>query len=61
VFTDGDLEYYNLFDAMVDAFVAAMVRVVQQEDVKLVVAETGWPTAGGRMLAPRMLESTTLI
>ncbi|KAI5573390.1 hypothetical protein BDE02_10G077700 [Populus trichocarpa] len=46
VFSDGDLEYYNLFDAMVDAFVAAMVRVVQQEDVKLVVAETGWPTAG---------------
>ncbi|XP_011021534.1 PREDICTED: glucan endo-1,3-beta-glucosidase-like [Populus euphratica] len=46
VFTDGDLEYYNLFDAMVDAFVAAMVRVVQKEDVKLVVAETGWPTAG---------------
>ncbi|XP_031261491.1 glucan endo-1,3-beta-glucosidase-like [Pistacia vera] len=43
---DGELEYYNLFDAMVDAFVAALVRVVQSEDVKLVVSETGWPTAG---------------
>ncbi|CAK7327040.1 unnamed protein product [Dovyalis caffra] len=46
VFIDGNLEYYNLFDAMVDAFVAAMVRVLQKEDVKLVVAETGWPTDG---------------
>ncbi|KAJ4722446.1 Glucan endo-1,3-beta-glucosidase [Melia azedarach] len=46
VVRDGDLEYYNLFDAMIDAFVAAMVRVVQREDVKIVVSETGWPTAG---------------
>ncbi|KAF9673935.1 hypothetical protein SADUNF_Sadunf10G0075500 [Salix dunnii] len=46
VFIDGSLEYYNLFDAMVDAFVAAMARAVQQEDVKLVFAQTGWPTAG---------------
>lgn len=43
---DGNLAYYNLFDAMVDAFVAAMVRAVGKEDVKVVVSETGWPTAG---------------
>ncbi|KAK6265831.1 hypothetical protein QUC31_016668 [Theobroma cacao] len=49
VIIDGNLEYYNLFDAMVDAFLAAMVRAVGREDVKLVVSETGWPTAG---LAP---------
>ncbi|KAJ6312985.1 hypothetical protein OIU77_014499 [Salix suchowensis] len=46
VFIDGNIGYYNLFDAMVDAFVAAMVRAVQKEDVRLVVARTGWPTAG---------------
>ncbi|KDP40165.1 hypothetical protein JCGZ_02163 [Jatropha curcas] len=46
IFQDGNLEYCNLFDAMVDAFVAAMVRVVQREDVKVVIGETGWPTAG---------------
>ncbi|OMO61207.1 Glycoside hydrolase, family 17 [Corchorus capsularis] len=46
VVIDGNLAYYNLFDAMVDAFLAAMVRVVGKEDVKVVVSETGWPTAG---------------
>ncbi|XWS39307.1 hypothetical protein CRYUN_Cryun18bG0040200 [Craigia yunnanensis] len=45
VILDGNLAYYNLFDAMVDAFVAAMVRAVGKEDVKVVVSETGWPTA----------------
>ncbi|XVF38205.1 hypothetical protein REPUB_Repub20aG0080200 [Reevesia pubescens] len=46
VVIDRNLAYYNLFDAMVDAFVAAMVRAVGREDVKVVVSETGWPTAG---------------
>uniref|UniRef100_A0A2N9EHC2 glucan endo-1,3-beta-D-glucosidase n=1 Tax=Fagus sylvatica TaxID=28930 RepID=A0A2N9EHC2_FAGSY len=46
VVIDGNYQYYNLFDAMVDAFVAAMVRAVGKEDVKVVVSETGWPTEG---------------
>ncbi|GLT78497.1 hypothetical protein SLA2020_500300 [Shorea laevis] len=46
VVIDGEWQYYNLFDAMVDAFVAAMVRVVGSEDIKVVVAESGWPSAG---------------
>ncbi|KAE8077026.1 hypothetical protein FH972_015635 [Carpinus fangiana] len=46
VLIDGNYEYYNLFDAMVDAFVAAMARAVGKEDVNIVVSETGWPTEG---------------
>jgi len=46
VLVDSNYEYYNLFDAMVDAFVAAMARAVGKEDVKIVVFETGWPTEG---------------
>ncbi|KAL5782595.1 hypothetical protein ACOSP7_007624 [Xanthoceras sorbifolium] len=44
---DGDRQYFNLFDAMVDAFVAAMARAVGKEDVRIVVTESGWPSAGG--------------
>lgn len=46
VVQDGDKQYFNLFDAIVDAFVAAMVRAVGKEDVRVVVAESGWPSAG---------------
>ncbi|KAK0608289.1 hypothetical protein LWI29_028365 [Acer saccharum] len=46
VVRDGNFEYYNLFDAMVDAFVAAMARVVGSDNFKLVVSESGWPTVG---------------
>ncbi|KAL5849760.1 hypothetical protein ACOSQ4_007773 [Xanthoceras sorbifolium] len=38
VVIDGKFEYYNLFDAMVDAFVAAMARVVGSDNFKLVVS-----------------------
>ncbi|XWS53989.1 hypothetical protein CRYUN_Cryun10bG0049100 [Craigia yunnanensis] len=31
---------------MVEAFVATMVRVMGNEDVKVVLSETGWPTTG---------------
>ncbi|GLT78498.1 hypothetical protein SLA2020_500310 [Shorea laevis] len=46
VVIDGNRPYYNLFDAIVDSFIAAMVKVVGSEDVKIVVSESGWPSAG---------------
>ncbi|KAL5541580.1 hypothetical protein UlMin_009290 [Ulmus minor] len=47
VVRDGPYEYFNLFDAMFDAFLAAMVKAVGMEDVRVVVAQTGWPTEDG--------------
>lgn len=43
---DGGLEYGNLFDASVDAFVWAMEKE-GFAGVTVVVTETGWPTSGG--------------
>ncbi|XP_074265084.1 glucan endo-1,3-beta-glucosidase-like [Silene latifolia] len=42
---DGQFKYYSLFEAMVDAFYAALEKN-GGPNVPLVVAETGWPTAG---------------
>lgn len=39
------INYTNMFDAQMDAVFHAMKRV-EYEDVELVVAETGWPSAG---------------
>ncbi|KDO74624.1 hypothetical protein CISIN_1g043818mg [Citrus sinensis] len=46
---DGDRNYFNLFDSIVDSFIAAMVKAVGKEDVKVVVTETGWPSAGSNL------------
>ncbi|CAN1310927.1 Glucan endo-1,3-beta-glucosidase 13 [Linum perenne] len=45
-FGDAGLMYDNLLDASIDAFVHAMEREGFQ-GIKVVVAETGWPTACG--------------
>ncbi|XP_010682549.1 glucan endo-1,3-beta-glucosidase isoform X2 [Beta vulgaris subsp. vulgaris] len=46
VLLDNGLFYNNLFDATLDSFVAAMEREGFR-GIRLVVTETGWPTAGG--------------
>ncbi|XP_021898525.1 putative glucan endo-1,3-beta-glucosidase GVI [Carica papaya] len=42
---DGHFKYYNLFDAMVDAFHAPLERI-NSEDVKIIIAESGWSSDG---------------
>ena len=48
---DGGLTYTNLFDASIDAFSWAMERE-GFGGVTVVVAETGWPRAGGEAATP---------
>ncbi|WOK96146.1 hypothetical protein Cni_G04853 [Canna indica] len=39
------LRYYSLFDAQIDAVFAAM-SAIKYDDIKIVISETGWPSAG---------------
>ncbi|KAL3532686.1 hypothetical protein ACH5RR_006207 [Cinchona calisaya] len=45
VVVDGNLSYYNLFDAVVDAFYWAMEKQ-GVTNVGVAVSESGWPSAG---------------
>ncbi|KAJ8767456.1 hypothetical protein K2173_017500 [Erythroxylum novogranatense] len=55
--TDVNLNYYNLFDAMVDAFYSAVERF-GVTDIKLVVSDTGWPSDGNGNFTTKELAST---
>lgn len=47
VVIDGPYKYYNLFDAMVDAFGTALARELGNKGpIRIVVGRTGWPTCG---------------
>ncbi|KAJ0510654.1 putative glucan endo-1,3-beta-D-glucosidase [Helianthus annuus] len=50
-YKDGDRPYFNLFDAMYDAHYAAQSRL-GGADVKIVVSESGWPSAGHNSATP---------
>lgn len=57
VVRDGDLSYWNLLDAMVDAYYAAMER----EDFPIVgmeISESRWPSSGNRNFTTPQLALT---
>ncbi|KAL1189103.1 putative glucan endo-1,3-beta-glucosidase BG5 [Cardamine amara subsp. amara] len=54
VVQDGPLSYSNMFDVIFDAFVWAMEKE-GVKDLPMVVAETGWPSAGnGNLTTPEI-------
>ncbi|XP_077240188.1 glucan endo-1,3-beta-glucosidase-like [Tasmannia lanceolata] len=46
VVIDGQFQYQNLFDAIMDALYSAL-EMVGAPNVEIVVSESGWPSAGG--------------
>ncbi|KAL0929012.1 hypothetical protein M5K25_000951 [Dendrobium thyrsiflorum] len=59
VVTDGQLEYQNLFDAILDALYSALEKV-GGGGVTIVVSESGWPSDGGQDIATQQNAQTYL-
>ncbi|KAL6226779.1 PREDICTED: glucan endo-1,3-beta-glucosidase-like [Fragaria vesca subsp. vesca] len=58
VVQDGEYGYVNLFDAIVDAFVAAMDKAGGATNVRVVVSESGWPSDGSGSITTPELAAT---
>ncbi|KAL6129414.1 hypothetical protein ACLB2K_072764 [Fragaria x ananassa] len=58
VVQDGEYSYVNLFDAIVDAFVAAMDKAGGANNVRVVVSESGWPSDGSGSITTPELAAT---
>ncbi|XP_020270541.1 putative glucan endo-1,3-beta-glucosidase GVI [Asparagus officinalis] len=56
-FNDTGLQYWNLFDAMVDSFYSAMERV-GGTNVAIAISESGWPSAGNGEFTTTALAQT---
>nr|XP_029116854.1 glucan endo-1,3-beta-glucosidase-like [Elaeis guineensis] len=59
MFKDGNLTYWNLFDAMYDAFLWALEKIGGTE-LTVMVGESGWPSAGNGASTTPELASTYL-
>ncbi|XP_020585937.1 glucan endo-1,3-beta-glucosidase-like [Phalaenopsis equestris] len=57
VFFDGQLQYQNLFDAIIDAIYTALEKV-GGHNVTVVVSESGWPSDGGVTVATQQNAQT---
>ncbi|KAJ8446879.1 LOW QUALITY PROTEIN: hypothetical protein Cgig2_016189 [Carnegiea gigantea] len=65
-FTDPNngLQYYNLFDALVDATYAALNKATTAQsnsDTKIVQSETGWPSGGFPPRSAHLLSDTKIV